>query len=113
MGRAMNRYLSSVTAVMTLVAVSGCMGGEWADLGTATQAIVPGIGTVCASGSLEGNLVPELEVAAPWAQVEGSACGKGAASCAVSASGQIEVSRSGMDGLAYTRVEPRAVGATR
>jgi hypothetical protein len=113
MGRAMNRYLSSIPVVMTFVAVSGCMTGEGPDLGTATQAIVPGIGTTCASGSLEGNLAPDLEVAAPWAQVEGSSCGKGMGSCAVSSNGQIEVSRSGLDGLAYTRVEPRAIGATQ
>ncbi len=113
MGHAMNRTLSALAVVMSSVAVAGCMNGDEGGLGTTSQAIVPGIGLTCASGGLEGNVVPELEAVAPWAQVEGSACGKGMGSCATSAGGQIVVSRSGQDGLAFTRVEPRAVGATQ
>jgi hypothetical protein len=103
----MNRALSAMTVMMAAVATNGCMSGEGSDLGLVSQSIVPGIGTTCASGTLEGNATPDRDPTAPWAQVEGNP------SPVRTASGQIVVSHAGGNGVAFTRVEPRAAGATQ
>ncbi|MDB4930275.1 MAG: uncharacterized protein JWM10_2759, partial [Myxococcaceae bacterium] len=94
--------------LMTTLGAAACVGGQESGLGLASQSIVPGIGTTCAAGSFEGDTTPDRNPGAPWALVEGLPLGGVA-----SRGGQFVASLAGLGGVAYTRVEPRAVGATQ